>query len=115
MQQISDILDDCPHVLVLSDEVYDFLTFDGLEHVCFSTVGNNWDRTVSIFSGGKLFSCTGWKVGWAIGPQNLIYNGGIICNTVFYCFNTPGQVAMSNSLDKINDQNYNEAGESFVQ
>ena len=30
MQQISDILDDCPHVLVLSDEVYDFLTFDGL-------------------------------------------------------------------------------------
>ena len=103
MQQISDILDDCPHVLVLSDEVYDFLTFDGLEHVCFATVGNNWDRTVSIFSGGKLFSCTGWKVGWAIGPQNLIYNGGIICNTVFYCFNTPGQVAMSNSLDKIND------------
>lgn len=90
MQLISDILDDCPHVLVLSDEVYDFLTFDGLSHICFASIGNNWKRTVSIFSGGKLFSATGWKVGWSIGPKKLVYNGGIINNTVFYCFNTPG-------------------------
>lgn len=114
MQQISDILDDCPHVLTLSDEVYDFLTFDGLEHKCFASVGNNWNRTVSVFSGGKLFNATGWKIGWAIGPQKLLYQGGIIANTVFYCFNTPGQVAVSNSLDKINAPNYNEKGESYV-
>ena len=100
MQQVSDILDDCPHVLVLSDEVYDFATFDGRAHKSFASVGNNWDRTISIFSGGKLFNATGWKIGWTIGPEKLIYHGCVIANTVFYCFNTPGQVAVANSLDK---------------
>ena len=108
-------MDDCPHVLTLSDEVYDFLTFDGLEHTHFATVGNNWNRTISIFSGGKLLNATGWKVGWTIGPEKLIYNGGIVANTVFYCFNTPGQVAISNSLDKVNVPNYNEKGETFIE
>lgn len=83
MQQISDILDDCPHVLTISDEVYDFLTFDGHAHIHFATVGNNWNRTITVFSGGKLFNATGWKVGWAIGPEKLIYQGGIVSNVVY--------------------------------
>jgi aspartate/methionine/tyrosine aminotransferase len=76
--------------LVLTDEVYEMLTFDGREHIHFATLAINWDRTVSIFSGGKLLNATGWKVGWAIGPQKLLHMGGVISNTVFYCFNTPG-------------------------
>lgn len=106
IQIISDILDDCPHVCTLSDEVYDFLTFDGLTHTSFATVGNNWDRTVSIFSGGKLLNCTGWKVGWAIGPQNIIKLGSIIGNTTYYCFNIPGQVAVANSLAQATEAGY---------
>ena len=102
-------------MVVFSDEVYEFLTFDGLTHSHFASMGNNWNRTISIFSAGKLLNATGWKVGWAIGPQKLIYHGGIVANTVFYCFNTPGQNAIANSLDKVNLPNYNEAGESFVQ
>lgn len=90
MEQISDILDDCPHVLTISDEVYDFLTFDGLEHTCFASIRNNWERTISIFSGGKLFNATGWKTGWCIGPKQLLYVGEIISNSVYYCCNTPG-------------------------
>jgi kynurenine aminotransferase len=31
-----------------------------------------WDRIISIYSGGKTFSCTGWRIGWAIGPKHLI-------------------------------------------
>ena len=115
MQQISDILDDCPHVLVLSDEVYDFATFDGRTHKSFASVGNNWNRTVSIFSGGKLLNATGWKIGWTIGPERLIYHGCVIANTVFYCFNTPGQVAVSNSLDKTTEPNYNDEGVTFIE
>lgn len=75
---------------MISDEVYEFLTFDKREHIMFANIGNNFDRTISIFSGGKLFSCTGWKIGWAIGPAALIRLGGIISNTVYYTFNTPG-------------------------
>ena len=106
IQTISDILDDCPHVVTLADEVYDFLTFDGLPHTHFASVGNNWDRTVSVFSGGKLLNCTGWRVGWSIGPPNLIRLGGVIANAVYYCFNIPGQIAIANSLDKLTESGY---------
>ena len=70
---------------------------------------------MSIFSGGKLLNATGWKLGWVIGPERLVYHGGVIANTVFYCHSTPGQVAFSTSLDKAAQPGYNEAGESFIQ
>ena len=54
--------------MVISDEVYYFLPFEGRKHVPFSTVGNNWYRTITVYSGGKMLNCVGWKVGWAIGP-----------------------------------------------
>jgi kynurenine aminotransferase len=76
-------------VVVLSDEVYDFLTFDNREHLLFANFNNNWNKTISTFSGGKLFSATGWKVGWTIGPSNIIRLGGIISNTTYYCFSAP--------------------------
>jgi len=77
-------------VTVFSDEVYDYLTFDGRKHVPFASIGDNWERTVSMYSGGKLFSATGWKIGWAIAPHPLLNLGGIINNTKTYCQNTPG-------------------------
>lgn len=98
MEAISKVLDDFPDVVVISDEVYDFLTFDGHKHIPFATVGSNWDRTISIYSGGKLLNATGWKVGWAIGPDYLIKLGGIIQNTITYSNNTPAQIAIARSL-----------------
>ena len=90
MLTITDILDnEFPNVVVLSDEVYDFLTFDDNKHIPFATLKNNWNRTISVYSGGKLLNATGWKVGWGIGPANIIRLAGIINNTVSYCTNTP--------------------------
>ena len=113
MQAISEILDEFPEVVTLSDEVYDFLTFDGRKHIPFATVGNNWERTVSIYSGGKLFNATGWKVGWTIAPERLIHLGGVIANTTFYCFSVPGQEAMSNALDFV-EKPYLDTGKTYV-
>lgn len=98
---ISEILKDFPNCVVLADEVYDFLTFDGLKHVPFATIDDNWHKTVSVYSGGKLLIATGWKIGWAIGPERIIKLGGIINNTISYCTNHPGQIAMANSLDLV--------------
>jgi N-succinyldiaminopimelate aminotransferase len=58
--------------LVISDEVYEHLTFDGLAHVPFSSLEGMYERTVRIGSAGKMFSLTGWKVGWVEGPAALI-------------------------------------------
>ena len=62
-------------LLVVADEVYEHLTFDGIEHVPIATLPGMWERTVTIGSAGKSFSFTGWKVGWATGPAPLVSRG----------------------------------------
>ena len=59
-------------LLVVTDEVYEHLLFDDREHVPICTLPGMWDRTLSISSAGKTFSFTGWKVGWATGPADLV-------------------------------------------
>ena len=59
-------------LVVISDEVYEHLTFDGLPHVPIVTLPGMAERTLTISSGGKTFSFTGWKIGWASGPAPLV-------------------------------------------
>jgi N-succinyldiaminopimelate aminotransferase len=58
-------------LVVISDEVYEHLTF-GVPHVPISTLQGMRERTLTISSGGKSFSVTGWKIGWATGPAELV-------------------------------------------
>ncbi len=58
--------------VVISDEVYEHLTFDGREHVPLATLPGMRDAVVRIGSAGKIFSLTGWKVGWVTGPKSMI-------------------------------------------
>ncbi len=58
-------------LVVISDEVYEHLTF-GVEHIPIATLPGMAGRTLTISSGGKTFSFTGWKVGWATGPAPLV-------------------------------------------
>ena len=57
--------------VIVTDEVYEHLTF-GRTHLPIATLPGAWDRTVTISSGGKTFSTTGWKVGWMTGPSELL-------------------------------------------
>ncbi len=58
-------------VVAVTDEVYEHLVLDG-EHVPLASLPGMAGRTLSISSGGKTFSCTGWKIGWACGPAPLV-------------------------------------------
>jgi N-succinyldiaminopimelate aminotransferase len=58
--------------VVVTDEVYEHLVFDGLEHIPMATLPGLADRTLTISSAGKTFSVTGWKVGWVSGPAELV-------------------------------------------
>jgi N-succinyldiaminopimelate aminotransferase len=58
-------------LVAITDEVYEHLVFDG-EHLPLATFPGMRDRTVTVSSGGKTFSCTGWKVGWICAPPALI-------------------------------------------
>ncbi len=58
--------------VVICDEVYEHLVFDGLAHVPLAMLPGMRARTLRIGSAGKIFSLTGWKVGWVTGPRELV-------------------------------------------
>lgn len=101
IKQMSDILDKHPHITVLSDEVYFHLTFDGHKHLSFANYSeSNWAKTVTVFSAGKMLNCTGWKIGWAIGPAPLIKQAMFTHESIAFNTNVPGQIAVAESLDQ---------------
>ncbi|CAG2160485.1 unnamed protein product [Oppiella nova] len=58
--------------LAVMDEVYEWMVYTGSTHTRMCSLPDMWDRTITIGSGGKTFSVTGWKLGWAYGPQHLL-------------------------------------------
>jgi N-succinyldiaminopimelate aminotransferase len=60
------------NLIIVSDEVYEHLVFDGQRHVSIAEIPQARDRSIVISSGGKTFHTTGWKVGWAVGPAHLV-------------------------------------------
>jgi N-succinyldiaminopimelate aminotransferase len=59
-------------LVVITDEVYEHITFDGRAHIPLATLPGMRQRTLTISGSAKSFSFTGWKVGWAIGPEPLV-------------------------------------------
>jgi N-succinyldiaminopimelate aminotransferase len=85
-------------VLVLADEAYEHLWFDDNRHVPIATLPGMWERTVTVGSGGKTFSFTGWKVGWASGPAHLIAAVRVVRQHLSYVSGGPFQHAMAVGL-----------------
>jgi kynurenine--oxoglutarate transaminase/cysteine-S-conjugate beta-lyase/glutamine--phenylpyruvate transaminase len=96
---IADILRSWPHVVAISDEVYEHMVYDGRSHVRLAAQPGMWDRTITVSSSGKTFSITGWKIGWAVGPEALI-KGLILTNQwVQFSVSTPSQQAIAACLE----------------
>ena len=58
-------------VVVVTDEIYERIVYDGARHVSIATLGDMAERTVTINGLSKTYSATGWRVGWAIAPKTL--------------------------------------------
>ena len=59
-------------LIAITDEVYESLTYDGVPHLPLCTFPGMAERTVTISSAGKMFNCTGWKIGWVCAPEELV-------------------------------------------
>jgi N-succinyldiaminopimelate aminotransferase len=85
-------------LVVISDEVYEHLVFDGGRHTPISTLPGMFERTVSISSAGKTFAFTGWKVGWATGPADLVAAVRTTKQFLTYVSAGPFQYAVAEAL-----------------
>jgi aspartate/methionine/tyrosine aminotransferase len=84
--------------LVISDEVYSEIVFDGAPHVPIATLPGMFERTITIDSMGKTFSVTGWKVGWAIAPAPLTAALRAVHQFVTFTNAAPFQEALADIL-----------------
>jgi len=88
---------------VLSDEVYEYLTFGEHKHIPFATLEGMRERTVTISSAGKTFGHTGWKVGWALATAELSDAIRLVHQYNVFSVNHPAQYAVAKGLDELNN------------
>jgi methionine transaminase len=111
MKQLSAIVKDTG-IFILSDEVYEHLIFDGLQHQSMLRYPDLLERSFVCFSFGKTYHCTGWKIGYCVAPAALMNEFRKIHQ--FNCFscNSPVQFALAEFLQQ--KEKYLQLG-SFLQ
>ncbi|MDP7738549.1 pyridoxal phosphate-dependent aminotransferase [Mycobacterium paragordonae] len=90
-------------LLVITDEVYEHLVYDDLTHLPLAGFDGMAERTVTISSAAKMFNCTGWKIGWACGPADLIAGVRAAKQYLSYVGGAPFQPAVALALDTEDD------------
>lgn len=88
---------------VVADEVYEHLTFDGVRHTGIATLPGMRERTLTLSSLGKTYSLTGWKIGWATGPADLVAGLQAAHQFLTFCSATPFQQAAAVALETLRD------------
>ncbi|TLM72454.1 aminotransferase class I/II-fold pyridoxal phosphate-dependent enzyme [Pseudarthrobacter sp. NamB4] len=83
--------------IIVSDEVYEHLTF-GARHIPVASLPAAAERTITISSAGKTFSLTGWKIGWLTGPEKLVSAARTVKQFLTYSSGTPFQQAIAAGL-----------------
>ena len=99
-------------IFIVSDEVYEHLIFDGLQHESILKYPELLARAFVCFSFGKVYHCTGWKLGYCIAPQELMQEFRKIHHFNAFCCDTPKQVALAQFLQ--NKEAYTNLG-AFMQ
>ncbi len=86
-------------LLVITDEVYEHLVFDGRRHLPLANYPGMADRTITISSAAKMFNVTGWKIGWACGRSDLINGVRAAKQYLSYVGGAPFQPAVAQALN----------------
>jgi N-succinyldiaminopimelate aminotransferase len=87
-------------LIVVADEVYEMLTFDGVKHIPIASIDGMRERTVMISSASKTFSVTGWKIGWACAPPELTRAIRASHQFITFCSATPFQYAVAEAINQ---------------
>ncbi|MTD14550.1 pyridoxal phosphate-dependent aminotransferase [Nakamurella sp. YIM 132087] len=86
-------------LVVVADEVYEYLTFDDVLHVPIATLPGMAERTLTVSSAGKTFNVTGWKIGWVCGPAGLVAAVRAAKQFLTFVGGAPFQPAVAHALE----------------
>lgn len=103
LEKIAEILKDT-NILVLSDEIYSELTFGGKPHVSMAAIDGMWERTLTVNGFSKAFSMTGWRLGFACGPREIMSQILKIHQYAIMCAPTTSQYAAIEALKNCDEE-----------
>ncbi|SDH85486.1 methionine aminotransferase [Chryseobacterium taeanense] len=93
-------------ILILSDEVYENIVFDGRRHLSICRYPELKERSLLVASFGKLFHVTGWKIGYCAAPENLTHEFRKVHQFNVFSVNTPMQLALAEYMKNPDHYNY---------
>jgi methionine aminotransferase len=105
-KELQTLLDDFPNLYVLSDEVYEFITFEK-KHISAHQIDGLKERAIIVSSFGKTFHITGWKIGYLIAPPVLMNEIQKVHQFLVFCVNSHAQATLAAYLP---EKNLNELG-----
>lgn len=100
IDQLGDILSKNPQIILLSDEVYEYLVLDGLRFIPAFTHPQIKSQCVSVYSFGKTFHTTGWKMGYVLAPEHLMKEFRKVHQFNVFSANHPIQCALAEYMEK---------------
>ncbi len=86
----------------ITDEIYEYMTYDGREHVSLGSLSGAYERTLTLSGFSKTYNMTGWRLGYAVGPERITGRMGLINDLIFICAPSPLQhgVAEAFAMDR---------------
>ncbi|MFH1005440.1 MAG: methionine aminotransferase [Bacteroidota bacterium] len=112
MRQLEKLIKDT-NIIVISDEVYEHIIFDDLKHESVCKYPRLAERSFIIFSFGKTYHATGWKMGYCFAPENLMTEFRRVHQFIVFTSNTPIQHALADYIKECYD--YKELSEFYQQ
>jgi N-succinyldiaminopimelate aminotransferase len=102
VQELAAVAELCRErdLVAVTDEVYEYLTYDGRRHHTLAALPGMAQRTLAVSSAGKTFNVTGWKVGWVCGPAPLVAAVRTAKQFLTFAGGTPFQAAVAVALDE---------------
>ncbi|MES2800231.1 MAG: methionine aminotransferase [Bacteroidota bacterium] len=98
---LEHLMENHPNLLLLSDEVYEFITFEK-KHISINERPSIYDRAIIVSSFGKTFHITGWKVGYLVAPKNLMMEIKKVHQFLVFSVNSIAQATLAEYLEKVN-------------
>ena len=99
LQEIARVLEETD-VVVISDEIYSELVYSGHEHTAFASIEGMRERTITLNGFSKAFAMTGWRVGYACAPRELLAPMFKIHQFTMLCASIQGQIAADKALGR---------------
>lgn len=100
---LENLLERHPQLILLSDEVYEYITFEQ-KHISANTRSALLDRTIVVSSFGKTFHITGWKIGYLIAPEKYMREIKKVHQFLVFCVNSVAQISLAKYLKEIDVQ-----------